>query len=81
MQVVQQRPPVQIRRLPGLPLGLQEGGAAHRKQRFLEQRLGVQRVGDPVGEGDPDVEVPPVRVDLAVVGLELDATGGASTSG
>ena len=71
-QVVEQRPAEQIACLPRLPPLLHEGGAAHRKQRLLEQRLGMELFVEAVGEGDPDVEVAPGKVDLLVVGLELD---------
>ena len=56
----------------GVSLCLQEGRAAHRKPRFVDQRFDVHCLVRPVGAGDPDVQVPAVRIDLAVVLLELD---------
>ena len=53
VQVVQQRPAVRVRRLSGLPLDLQQGPAARRDQRFLEQRLGVPRLGEAADKGGP----------------------------
>ena len=51
---------------------LEKRRATDRKQRLVEQHLGMQRVGYFVGESYPDIEIPPVGVDRTVVGLELN---------
>ena len=82
-EVVEQRPFEQIGWVPGLPARCEQGRAAHRDQRFLEQHFALQAVRDPDDEGDPDFEVAPCRIDLVVVterGLELDGDLGVSVA-
>ena len=76
-EIVQQRPGVQIRGFAGLAARLDKGRTAHRKKRLLEQRLRAVRCRPRrpglAGVRDPDIEIAPLRVDIAVVGLQLDS--------
>ena len=77
--MVQQRPVEQGGRRAGVSARLDEGRAAERDERILEQDVDVEGVGNAVklrrfgsDAGEPEVEVAPAGVDIAVMGFQLD---------
>ena len=72
VKVVNERPGMQILWFPGPAPGLEQARTADGKQCLLEQLLRKNCVGYLVGKGYPNVEIPPIGVDFAVVDFELD---------